>query len=121
MLTMDDDYIASRDRQMHGRPAHAGEGLYMGVQGLGKGLFDGVTGLVTQPVKGAQEEGALGFAKGVGKGLVGVVLKPTVGVVDLATKTTEGIRNTTTYFDEKSYRVRPPRFIGPTKVSGCEW
>jgi len=43
---------------------------------FGLGLYDGITGLVTQPVRGAQKEGAAGFIKGFGKGLGGIVLKP---------------------------------------------
>jgi vacuolar protein sorting-associated protein 13A/C len=40
-------------------------------------------------------------------------LKPAVGAVDLITRTTEGIKNTTTIFDEKvKARIRPPRFFG---------
>ena len=46
---------------------------------FGFGLYDGVTGLVTQPVKGAQKEGAAGFIKGFGKGLGGFMLKPGAG------------------------------------------
>lgn len=42
-----------------------------------------------------------GFFKGVGKGLMGAVFKPVTGVMDLASKTAEGIKNTTTYFDDK--------------------
>jgi vacuolar protein sorting-associated protein 13A/C len=42
-----------------------------------------------------------------------VLLKPAVGAVDLITRTTEGIKNTTTIFDEKlKARIRPPRFFG---------
>lgn len=36
-----------------------------GMQGLGKGLFDGVTGLVRKPVEGAMKDGVGGFAKGI--------------------------------------------------------
>jgi hypothetical protein len=46
---------------------------------FGFGLYDGITGLVTQPVKGAQKEGAAGFIKGIGKGIGGVMLKPGAG------------------------------------------
>ena len=46
---------------------------------FGFGLYDGITGLVTQPMRGAQKEGAAGFAKGIGKGIGGLVLKPGAG------------------------------------------
>jgi hypothetical protein len=43
---------------------------------FGLGWYDGITGLVTQPWKGAQRDGASGFFKGVGKGVGGFVAKP---------------------------------------------
>ena len=45
-------------------------------------------------MEGAKNEGASGFFKGIGQGLAGLVLKPVNGVIDLATKSTEGIKNT---------------------------
>ena len=48
-------------------------------QEFGLGLYDGITGLVTQPVKGAQKEGVVGALKGFGKGIGGIVLKPSAG------------------------------------------
>ena len=48
--------------------------------------MDGISGLVLQPIKGAQKDGAAGFFKGVGKGLLGVVAKPVGGVLDAATE-----------------------------------
>ena len=55
-------------------------GLSSGVKSAGKefglGMYDGITGLVTQPLRGAKKEGASGFVKGMGKGIGGVVLKP---------------------------------------------
>ena len=43
---------------------------------FGFGWYDGVTGLFTQPWKGAQKEGTSGFFKGIGKGVGGFVTKP---------------------------------------------
>lgn len=58
-------------------------GLASGVMLAGKefgfGLFDGITGLATQPYKGAQKEGVSGLIKGFAKGLGGIVLKPQAG------------------------------------------
>ena len=45
----------------------------------GYGLYDGLTGLVIQPTKGAMKEGAVGFGKGVFKGAMGVAFKPASG------------------------------------------
>lgn len=55
------------------------------------GLAEGVTGIVTQPVKGAREEGALGAVKGVGRGLMGLGLKTGSAVVGVAGYGGQGI------------------------------
>jgi len=84
-----------------------------GFRDLAVGIKDGVIGIVTQPMKGAKEEGGVGFLKGIGRGIAGAVVKPTVGVIDFVTQTTEGIKNTTTILDEKKKRIRYPRIFGP--------
>jgi len=43
------------------------------------GVIGGLTSVITQPVKGAQNDGAVGFFKGLGKGIVGTVTKPVTG------------------------------------------
>jgi len=113
-LTMDDDYKKERAQRSARQAKHAGEGVLFGLRDFGIGLYKGVTGVVVEPIKGVQREGALGLVKGVGKGLAGVVLKPTIGAVDLVSRTTEGIKNTTVYFDEKlKAPIRPPRYFPP--------
>ncbi len=66
------------------RPPENVTGMKSGLKAAGKdfahGIYDGVTGVITQPVHGAMEEGPLGFLKGVGKGIGGLVLKPTAGM-----------------------------------------
>ncbi|RPA95108.1 UDP-Glycosyltransferase/glycogen phosphorylase [Choiromyces venosus 120613-1] len=61
------------------RPLEKVTGFHSGLKaagkGLGLGLYDGVSGIFTQPIQGAREEGAAGFLKGFGKGIGGVVLK----------------------------------------------
>lgn len=54
-------------------------GLRVAGKEFGLGFYDGISGLVTQPLKGAQKEGAMGFLKGFGKGIGGIVLKPAAG------------------------------------------
>jgi vacuolar protein sorting-associated protein 13A/C len=62
-------------------------------------------------LRGAQRGGFTGFLKGIGRGLIGVVTKPITGVLDLASHTTEGLKNTITYFDDKANeeKKRKPR------------
>ena len=49
------------------------------MQGFGFGLYDGITGLVTDPYKGAKKEGAAGFVKGVGQGIFSVPFRVAAG------------------------------------------
>ena len=71
-----------------------GDGLREGGEALAKGLFRGVTGLLTKPVEGAREYGVEGFVSGVGKGLIGAAAQPVSGVLDLVSKTTDGVNAT---------------------------
>ncbi|RPA72901.1 UDP-Glycosyltransferase/glycogen phosphorylase [Ascobolus immersus RN42] len=77
------------------RPPEHITGIQSGVRaaarGLGLGFWDGITGLVTQPLAGAKEGGAAGFMKGVGKGLGGIVLKPGAGIFGVSGYAMEGI------------------------------
>ena len=44
-------------------------------------MYDGIAGLVTQPLRGAEKEGAAGLFKGIGKGIAGLILKPGAGKI----------------------------------------
>ena len=66
-------------------------GLKAAGKEFGYGFYDGITGLVTQPMKGAQKEGAMGFLKGAVKGGLGLVLKPGAAVWGLQGYTFKGI------------------------------
>lgn len=50
------------------------------------------TGVITQPVKGAQAEGIDGLITGVVRGIVGVVAKPAAGVFDFASEATAAVK-----------------------------
>ncbi|SPJ86701.1 related to vacuolar protein sorting-associated protein VPS13 [Fusarium torulosum] len=94
------------------RPKHALYGVTAGANSFITSLASGVGGLARKPLEGAEQEGALGFFKGVGKGFIGLATKPAVGVLDMASNVSEGIRNTTTVFDGQELdRSRYPRYI----------
>lgn len=59
-------------------------GLKVAGREFGQGLYEGFTGLVTEPYKGAKEDGVGGFVKGIGKGMVGIAMKPQAGKFDLS-------------------------------------
>jgi sterol 3beta-glucosyltransferase len=44
--------------------------------------MDGVAGFVTEPYKGAKEDGGMGFAVGLAKGTMGLFTKPGAGTCD---------------------------------------
>lgn len=54
-------------------------GLKTAGKELGFGVFDGISGLVTQPLQGAEKEGVAGLVKGFGKGIGGLITKPAAG------------------------------------------
>ncbi|KAK3310645.1 glycosyltransferase family 1 protein [Chaetomium strumarium] len=67
-------------------------GMKVAGKEFGLGLYDGISGLVTQPWQGAQKEGAMGFVKGFGKGIGGSMLKTASAVCALPAYTMQGIR-----------------------------
>lgn len=95
------------------RPKHALYGVTAGANSFVSSVASGVGGLARKPMEGAEQEGVAGFFKGVGKGVLGLATKPAIGIFDLASNVSEGIRNTTTVFDNEGLdRVRLTRFIG---------
>jgi vacuolar protein sorting-associated protein 13A/C len=99
------------------RPKHALYGVQAGANSLVSSLASGVGGLARKPLEGAEQEGLAGFFKGVGMGVIGLATKPAIGIFDLASNVSEGIRNTTTVFDGEGLdRVRLTRFIGPDGI-----
>ncbi|KAF7791866.1 hypothetical protein EIP86_002890 [Pleurotus ostreatoroseus] len=133
--TFDAEYqLRRRMIQRRNKPRHAIYGVTAGAEAFATSVASGLEGVVVsvkiviavhahthmtqvKPIEGAESEGAKGFFKGIGKGLVGVVTKPVIGVFDLASNLSEGIRNTTTVFDNPARdRVRMPRHVPPDGV-----
>jgi len=93
LLTLDSQFQRNRTYRRYNKSSTVSEGLYVGTKELGKNIVEGVTGIVVSPYRGWETGGGVGFGMGVAKGLLGVALKPAVGVFDLASRATEGIRN----------------------------
>ncbi|KAK9139107.1 hypothetical protein Scep_008788 [Stephania cephalantha] len=89
-LSMDKKFIQSRQRQESKAVEDIGDVIREGGGALAKGLFRGVTGILTKPLEGAKSSGVEGFVQGVGKGIIGAAAQPVSGVLDLLSKTTEG-------------------------------
>ncbi|KAI4702974.1 hypothetical protein J4E81_001847 [Alternaria sp. BMP 2799] len=77
------------------RPQEKVSDLKSGMVAIGRefgfGWYDGVTGLFTQPWKGAQKEGASGFFKGVGKGIGGFIAKPGAALFGIPSHMMKGV------------------------------
>lgn len=77
------------------RPQEKVSDLKSGIVAIGRefgfGWYDGVTGLFTQPWKGAQKEGTSGFFKGVGKGIGGFIVKPGAALFGIPSHMMKGV------------------------------
>jgi hypothetical protein len=77
------------------RPQEQIRDFKSGMKAVGKefgyGWYDGVTGLFTQPWKGVQKEGAVGFFKGFGKGIGGFATKPNAALMSVLGYTMKGV------------------------------
>ena len=105
-LCFDDKYIEERERMRNNKPKHLVQGMSQGLQQLGQGVYNGITGVFGKPIEGAQNEGIHGFIIGIGYGFSGLAVKPLTGLIDVVSKTAEGIRNTSAYFDDKPNEIR---------------
>lgn len=116
--TLDAEYQSRRRMaQRRNKPKHALYGFTSGANSFATSVASGFEGLALKPIEGAESGGVGGFFRGVGKGFVGAVTKPVVGVFDFASNVSEGIRNTTTVFEQNELdRVRLPKYIGPDGI-----
>ena len=97
-LAFDEDWVRGRAERAARAAASGGatggaitgravaNSLLEGTRELGRGIAQGLAGVVLDPLRGAEAEGAAGFVKGVGRGLAGLVAKPVAGVLDLAAR-----------------------------------
>ncbi|KAI9171844.1 glucosyl/glucuronosyl transferase [Paramyrothecium foliicola] len=77
-------------------------GLKVAGKEFGYGLFDGISGLVMQPLRGAEKDGASGLVKGFGKGIGGLITKPAAGFWGIPAYTMQGVHAGVTKIFAKS-------------------
>lgn len=98
VITLDRRYAQRRDRRNTLRSPDRDfavtffEGVESGAVKLVRGVWDGVSGVVRAPIRGAERHGMEGFAKGIGKGLLGLLVKPVIGISDAATDVMIGVQ-----------------------------
>jgi hypothetical protein len=99
------------------RPQERVSGFKSGMKAMGKefgyGWYDGVTGLFTQPWKGAQKHGASGLAKGLGKGVGGFIAKPGAAMLGVLGHSMKGIHKEV----QKMYGSNVQNYIVASRVS----
>ncbi|DBA93880.1 TPA: hypothetical protein ACH3X3_013925 [Trebouxia sp. C0006] len=113
MLTLDQDYIS----RFRNQPMTAQQRLIYALQALGVGMYEGVIGVVRDPLVGYQAGGAAGLALGVIIGGTGLVLKPTSGLLECISKGVNGLgMGILAWGDEvvriPRTRIRSPRHFG---------
>ncbi|KAF2621325.1 glycosyltransferase family 1 protein [Macroventuria anomochaeta] len=99
------------------RPQEQVSDFKSGIRAAGKefgyGWYDGVTGLVTQPWRGAQKDGTSGFLKGIGKGLGGFTTKPLAGLMGILGHTMKGVHKEV----QKLYGSNVQNYIVASRVA----
>ncbi|KAG6976885.1 hypothetical protein JG688_00000902 [Phytophthora aleatoria] len=118
-LSLDDHYQQNRARARRRHVRGLREGLVQGSRELSLGVYEGVAGLVLNPMRGAQESGAVGFVKGTITGIIGLPVKPVAGIFDFASRATQGVRNRSLQNGQNVRRVRRPRVFGRYNELKC--
>lgn len=90
-------------------------GFQSGLKAAGEefayGIYDGWTGLVRHPYRGAKEEGGLGFVKGVGIGFGGFVLKDLAAIFGPFGYTLKGIHKELQKGRQPTHYIEAARMI----------
>ncbi|KAG7453100.1 uncharacterized protein BT62DRAFT_46609 [Guyanagaster necrorhizus] len=68
-----------------GKVTNFKSGLKEAGKGFAYGLYDGVTGLVREPIKGAQKDGFVGALRGSARSFADIVIKPSAGALGIVT------------------------------------
>lgn len=90
-------------------------GLKAAGEEFGYGIYDGFTGLVTQPYRGARDNGPLGFIKGTGMGLTGFVLKNIAAIIGPFGYTLKGVHKELQKSHQPTHFIRKARIMEGSK------
>jgi hypothetical protein len=71
--TFDKEYQRNRNARLNVKASTGVQATQQGAVSFGKGFLDGFTGVIMSPLKGAKEEGAIGFFKGTIKGTLDTI------------------------------------------------
>ena len=119
-LTQDKEYMMERQRDFaKNKPSNVVDGVGLGMLSFIKNVGQGLTGVITEPIKGFKKDKVGGMMLGGLKGLGGLVVKPIAGALDMVSRSAEGIKNTANIFEETTNykKDRMPRvFYGTTHM-----
>lgn len=119
-LTQDKEYMMDRQRDLaKNKPHNIVDGVGLGMLSFIKNVGQGITGIVTEPIKGFKKDKMEGMLIGGFKGLSGLVVKPIAGALDMVSRSAEGIKNTANIFDKNTEygKQREPRvFYGSSQL-----
>ncbi|BFG24048.1 hypothetical protein CerSpe_103220 [Prunus speciosa] len=102
-FTFDDQAVSGVEQQQIGIATHS--------KGVINGVFEGLTGLLQSPIKGAERHGLPGVLSGIALGITGLVAKPAASILEVTGKTAQSIRNRSRFYQmgQQRFRVRLPR------------
>jgi len=110
--TVYDKYNEKRLMLRRKRGDQSKEYLVDGLKGLGFGVFQGLTSIVTETYEGVASDGLSGLFSGLTWGLIGTVSKPALGVLDLATGAATAVKESSrSRSKELPARLRLPRQV----------
>ena len=110
--TVYDKYNEKRLMLRRQRGDGSKEYLVDGLKGLGFGVFQGLTSVVSETYEGVSSDGLSGFFSGLTWGLIGTVSKPALGVLDLATGAATAVKESSrSRRQELPVQLRLPRLV----------
>jgi hypothetical protein len=128
-ISNDREFIRSEE-ETSVEPKTVSEGVSKGTEQFSKGVAGGITGVVTDPIKGAEREGATGALKGTAKGVVGLVAKPVSGMASLFGQGFKGVGHAgESLGEDELIEVKPVRarryiseggYVGPYESVGLK-
>ncbi|CAK73031.1 unnamed protein product (macronuclear) [Paramecium tetraurelia] len=112
-ISLDKQYKQEREQFRVVKPNQIISGIYLGGKLLYVSVTRAVVGVFDLPVNQAKRKGMKGLTIGVLEGTAGFFIKPFAGVFDFVSKTTDGIKATAQYWDDKANdkRTRDIRVI----------
>ena len=97
-------------------------GMKSGLRAAGEeftfGIYDGFTGLVTQPYNGVKKDGVKGLVPGIGKGLFGFVLKDLAAIIGPVGYTLKGVHKEMVKVKQPTAFIRRARVTQGVKDIG---